>query len=66
MAVHNWRRRETKHFGDVWVPFAQVGIRRADGKFQSLAVQIDSGAVVSLLRRSAADLLIGGSFICGR
>lgn len=57
MAVHNWRRLPTKHFGEVWVPFALIELQRADERFQALALQIDSGAVVSLLRRSAADLL---------
>lgn len=57
MSVHKWRRRPTKHFGEVWVPFAQIEIQGSDGKFQAFSLQIDSGAVVSLLRRSVADLL---------
>jgi hypothetical protein len=57
MAVYSWRRRPTKHFGEVWVPFAQIGLQAGDGRFQAFAVQIDSGATVSLLRRSVADLL---------
>ncbi len=57
MAVYSWRRRPTKHFGEVWVPFAQVSIQGSDGRFQAFAVQIDSGATVSLMRRSVADLL---------
>jgi hypothetical protein len=57
MALHKWRRRPTKYFGDVWVPFAQIDLRSMDGRFQSLALQIDSGAVASLLRRSVAELL---------
>lgn len=65
MPVHKWRRRPSRHFGDVWVPFAQIEIQRADGMFQALALQIDSGAVVSLLRRSMADLL-GLDFESGR
>ena len=57
MPEYSWRRRPTKRCGDVWVPYAQVEIRRTDGRFQAFVVQIDSGAVVSLLRRSVADLL---------
>ena len=57
MAAHKWRKRRTKHFGEVWVPFASVELRRADGKFQPLVLQVDSGAVVSLLRRSVANVL---------
>jgi hypothetical protein len=57
MPEYSWRRRHTKHFGNVWVPYAEVEIQAADGRFQAFAMQVDSGAVVSLLRRSAADLL---------
>jgi hypothetical protein len=57
MAVYSWRRRPTRHFGEVWVPFAQVDLQGPDGRFQAFAVQVDSGATVSLLRRSVADLL---------
>jgi len=57
MSVHKWRRRPTKHFGEVWVPFAQIEVQGADDKFQAFSLQVDSGAVVSLLRRSVADLL---------
>ena len=57
MPVYSWRRRPTRHFGDVWVPVGYIEVRAAGGKFQGFAVQIDSGAVVSLLRRSVAELL---------
>ena len=57
MAVYSWRRRLTKHFGEVWVPFAQIEIQGSEDHFQAFAMQIDSGATVSLLRRSVAALL---------
>ncbi len=57
MPVYSWRRRPTKHFGEVWVPYAEVELKQADGHFQAFALQIDSGAVVSLLRRSVAGVL---------
>lgn len=57
MSVHRWRRRPTKYFGEVWVPFAQFDLQAQDGRFRSLVLQVDSGAVVSILRRSFADLL---------
>ena len=57
MPVWKWRRRPTRNFGDVWVPFAHIEIQTAEGRFQSFALQVDSGAMVSLLRRSVADLL---------
>jgi len=57
MSVHKWRRLPTKHFGEVWVPLAHIQLQGTDGKLHALALQIDSGAVVSLLGRSVADLL---------
>jgi hypothetical protein len=57
MAVHKWRRRDTKYFGQVWTPFAEIGIKASSGTFMPFAMQADSGAVISLLRRSAVDVL---------
>ncbi len=57
MAVHSWQRRPTRYFGEVWVPIVPIALQGVDGQFQPLALQIDSGAVISLLRRSTADLL---------
>lgn len=57
MSFHKWRRLPTKHFGEVWVPLAHIQLQANDGKLHALALQIDSGAVVSLLSRSVADLL---------
>ena len=57
MGFHEWRRRRTKHLGEVWVPFAQIETRSAAGTFRPVFLQIDSGAAISLLRRSFADLL---------
>jgi hypothetical protein len=57
MPEFSWRRRPTKYFGDVWVPYAEIELLGSSGQFHSFAVQVDSGAVVSLLRRSVAELL---------
>jgi hypothetical protein len=57
MAVFAWRRRLTRHFGEQWVPFAEVRLRSKAGRWHGLSLEVDSGAVVSVLRRSAADLL---------
>lgn len=65
MAVYKWSRRSSRHFGEIWIPLAYVELRKADGAFQAVAMQFDSGAVVSLLRRSAADLL-GLDYKAGR
>ena len=52
-----WTRCQTRHFGVQWVPFAQLNIRAANGRWESFSVQIDTGAVISVLARSATDLL---------
>lgn len=57
MGWHRWRRRPSKHFGEVWVPFVRIGLLSANGRWRSVTLQLDSGAIVSLLRRSVADLL---------
>jgi len=57
MGAFRWRRRSTRYFCEVWVPYAEIRLRRSDGAYQPFAMQIDSGAVISLLRRSIADLL---------
>src|SRR5438045_8878318 len=57
MAVYDWRRRRSPHFGDLWVPFAVIELQAAVGLPRRMTLQIDSGAVISLLRRSAAAVL---------
>jgi hypothetical protein len=57
MAVFPWSRRSTQQLGDTWIPNAEIRLRMAEGDFQSFVVQVDSGAVISLLRRSVADIL---------
>lgn len=57
MSFHKWRRVATKHFGEVSVPYAHIQVQAAGGRFQSFSLQVDSGATVSLLRRSVAELL---------
>jgi hypothetical protein len=65
MAVYKWQRRQTRHFGEVSVPLAEIDLQGRSGDFHSFALQIDSGAVVSLLRRSVGDLL-GLNLTAGR
>ena len=57
MAAHKWRQRHTDQFGDVWFPIALVELWCRDNGFETFAFQVDSGAIVSLLRRSATDEL---------
>jgi|GEM_PF-3574276 len=57
MDAFAWRRRTTRHFGEQWVPFAEIGLKSTAGRWYSFSVQVDSGAVISVVSRSAADLL---------
>lgn len=57
MPAFKWQRRPTKHFGEVAVPIADVELQGIDGRFRAFSLQVDSGAVVSLLRRSVGELL---------
>jgi hypothetical protein len=57
MPAFEWQRRPTTNFGETWVPFAQIDLQDAAGRFRAVSLQIDSGAVISLLRRSVGDLL---------
>lgn len=65
MSTYKWRRQPTKYFGDTWVPYVEIHLQRHDGGFEALSIQADTGAVISLLRRSVADLL-GLDFARGR
>ena len=57
MSAFAWRRRMTPHFGEQWVPFAQIHLQSTSGRWYAFSVQVDTGAVISVLSRSAADLL---------
>ena len=57
MACFEWVRQPTKWFGDVWAPVAEITLKGADAKAHKIALHIDTGAVITLLRRSVADLL---------
>ena len=63
--MFKWRRRQTAHFGPYWFPLATIQLESSNGLFVPISVQIDSGAVISLLPRSIADLL-GLAIFAGR
>ena len=52
-----WRARETEHFGQQWYPFAEVRLLTARQRWRPFAFQIDTGAMITVLRRSAAEHL---------
>lgn len=52
-----WRRRMTRHFGEQWTPFAELDLKSVSGHWCVVSVQVDTGAVVSVFRRSTAKLL---------
>ncbi len=57
MSVHRWQRKKTQYFNEVWVPVARIELKSGAGVYQPIVCQVDSGAVVSLLRSSIAGLL---------
>ncbi len=57
MALQKWKRRRTRYFGESWIPYAQIEVLDASKRRQALILQIDTGAVVSLLRKSMAGVL---------
>lgn len=52
-----WRRRMTRHFGEQWVPFADLSLRGKSGRWHDVSFQVDSGVVASVLAPSLAELL---------
>lgn len=61
MGAFAWRRRQTRHFGELWVPFAEISLLGVNGEWQSFACQLDTGAIISILPRTAA-VYLGVSF----
>lgn len=57
MPAFAWRKRATRHFGEQWVPIAHLQLQDVRGAWREFALQIDTGAVITTLARSAADLL---------
>ncbi len=57
MITFAWRRRVTRHFGEQWVPFAELSLKSTRGRWYSISMQVDSGAVISVVPRSVAELL---------
>lgn len=55
MPSFDWQRKRSTSFGKVWVPVAEVQFRAVNGVFKPVLMQIGSGAVVSLMRRSMAE-----------
>src|SRR5262249_23171892 len=59
MSIFSWRKRATKHFGEVWFATADLHLLARDGKWVRVPCQIDSGAVVTLLPASILGVLGG-------
>jgi len=55
--ISKWRARSHRYFGTIHVPIVELEIQSSSGGFFTFSLCIDSGAVVSLLPRSAADVL---------
>jgi hypothetical protein len=37
MAVYKWQRRQTRHFGEVSVPLAEIDLQAQSGDFHTFA-----------------------------
>ncbi len=57
MLTSKWRARTHRYLGTVHVPIIDLEIQDSRGPFVPFSLCIDSGAVVSLLPRTAADVL---------
>ncbi|TWT45382.1 hypothetical protein RAS1_18050 [Phycisphaerae bacterium RAS1] len=57
MPVFAWKKQPTRHFGEQWVPFAEIRLEDQRGRLREFSLQVDTGAVITLLRASAAKLL---------
>ena len=65
MASFRWKRADSARFGSTWLAVADVEFRDAEGDWRPFALTIDTGSVITLLRRSALDLL-GLDWTAGR
>ncbi len=57
MLTSKWRARSHRYLGTIHVPIIDLEIQDARGSFAPFSLCVDSGAVVSLLPRSAAQYL---------
>jgi hypothetical protein len=57
MRCFDWQRVWTKELGWIHVPIADVEVRLAPGPWRTIRVIVDSGAVLSLFKRSFGELL---------
>jgi hypothetical protein len=57
MKCFAWRPEKSKVFGIVKRPVAEISLKGLDGNWQPLIVYVDSGADVTVLKRSFGELL---------
>ena len=57
MASFEWLSKPSSNFGNAWVPIAIMQLQSSRGRYRSFQGILDSGSVVTLLRKSAADEL---------
>lgn len=65
MPIAAWDKLPSETFGLVWVPLITIQLRSASQRFWYFTAVIDSGAVISVLRRSSAEQL-GIAYETGR
>lgn len=57
MIVFNWREEASQIFGKIKRPIAEIFVKDTSGIWRALTLYVDSGADVTILRRSYGDLL---------
>jgi len=57
MKCFDWQPEYSRSFGTVKRPLAEIYLKNAKGEWQPLFVYVDSGADVTVIKRSFADLL---------
>lgn len=65
MPISAWDKLPSETFGFVWVPLVTIQLRALATRYWYFTAVIDSGAVISVLRRSSADQL-GLEFASGK
>ena len=54
---HRWKSQPSRFFGTVYVPVCVLSVRDTAGAWRDIEVVVDSGAAVTLLKRSFGDFL---------
>jgi hypothetical protein len=57
VTIFNWREEASQIFGKIKRPIAEVFFKDVNGHWRAITLYVDSGADISILRRSYGELL---------